>query len=180
MRFLLKPIFFQLHDNILVVRLDLFLGTLAVVILLAFLLCRLCLLRLSGEIIQGFAERLTFTQALQQGSFQVNVLCAGKCAFLLASFHTVAQLINKLLTLRQLLFKHLLAELLLHLLQLLSHGILCFLYSLVNIRRRNGVVAQFGLAVGMQGIEQAFHINLFNNSLLLLVFSLLVLNLEVF
>ena len=42
------------------------------------------------------------------------------------------------------------------------------------------MVAQFGRAVGMQGIEQAFHINLLDNSLLLLVFSLLVLNLEVF
>ena len=43
------------------------------------------------------------------------------------------------------------------------------------------MVAQFGLAVGMQGIEQAFHINLINNSLLLLlVFSLSILNLEVF
>ena len=65
MRFLLRPIFFQLHDNILVVRLDLFLGTLAVTVLLAILLCRLSLLRLSGEIIKCFAERLTFTQALQ-------------------------------------------------------------------------------------------------------------------
>ena len=70
MRFLLKPTFFQLHDNILVVRLDLFLGTLAVTVRLAILLCRLSLLRLSllrlsGEIIKCFAERLTFTQAFQ-------------------------------------------------------------------------------------------------------------------
>ena len=43
------------------------------------------------------------------------------------------------------------------------------------------MVAQFGRAVGMQGIEQAFHINLLDNSLLLLlVFSLGILNLEVF
>ena len=43
------------------------------------------------------------------------------------------------------------------------------------------MVAQFGLAVGMQGVKQAFHINLLNDSLLLLlVFSLSILNLEVF